>query len=150
MAKCRVLRQPSPCTPACRGNGSKLTAAWLGLEVEQMEIPYPDLERSLRTAGPALLRLPDGSFAAILDNGNLLAPDLSVKRLKSGILSAQLGPRYRGAIDSGSGRISRSKPQCRRGGVPARARPSCASGCAMRVSVPSGVCACRRAQAPGQ
>jgi ATP-binding cassette subfamily B protein len=76
--------------PGMQGKWIEATAAWLGLEVEETEIPYPDLERNLRTAGPALLRLPDGSFAAILDNGNLLAPDLSAKRLKSGILSAQL------------------------------------------------------------
>lgn len=73
-----------------QGQWIEATAAWLGLEVEPVEIPYPDLERNLRAAGPALLRLPDGSFAAVLENGNLLAPDLSAKRLKPGILAAQL------------------------------------------------------------
>ena len=72
-----------------QGQWIEATAAWLGLEVEPMEISYPDLERNLR-AGPALMKLSDGSFAAVLVNGRLLSPDLSMKHLKPGILATQL------------------------------------------------------------
>jgi ATP-binding cassette subfamily B protein len=73
-----------------QGQWIEATAAWLGLEVEPVEIPYPDLERNLRAAGPALVRLSNGSFAAILGKGNLLAPDLSVQRLQPAVLASQL------------------------------------------------------------
>jgi ATP-binding cassette subfamily B protein len=65
------------------------TAAWLDLEAEPVETPYPEAERLVRAAGPALLHLPDQGeprFVAILGGRRrtvaVLGPDLVVHRLR--------------------------------------------------------------------
>src|SRR5262245_54903411 len=42
------------------------SAAWLGLEAEPVETPYPEVGRLVATAGPALLRLPSPAGARFL------------------------------------------------------------------------------------
>jgi ATP-binding cassette subfamily B protein len=73
-----------------QGQWIEAAAAWMGFECEPLAISYGDLELKLRTAGPALLRLPDRSFIALLDGCRVLAPDLSVHRVKPRALGALL------------------------------------------------------------
>lgn len=70
-------------------------AAWLGVAAEAMEVPYAEVERLIRGAGPALLRLPGRekvSFLALLGvkrrRALLLGPDLAVHRLPVAVLCA--------------------------------------------------------------
>src|SRR5215469_854107 len=65
-----------------QGRWIEAVSACVGLESEPLEIAYGDLERKLKTVGPALFRLPDQTFVALLQNGRVLAPDLSVRRVK--------------------------------------------------------------------
>jgi ATP-binding cassette subfamily B protein len=65
-------------------------AAWLGLESELVYPAYGDVEQRLCAAAPALFRLHDGSFIAVLDGRHVLAPDLSVHRVKLKAVAALL------------------------------------------------------------
>jgi len=72
-------------------------AAWLGVEAESSETSYAQLESHLRTAGPALIRLPgqgNPRFIALLTANHrglsLIAPDLTVHRIASDVLQAAL------------------------------------------------------------
>jgi len=40
------------------------------------------MKDALRSAGPALLRLPDGCFLALLGGSAALGPDLSIRRVR--------------------------------------------------------------------
>lgn len=64
-------------------------AGQMRLEVEPAQAPYAEAERLVRTAGPALLRLPGGDdarFLALLAGGrravSLLGPDRAVHRVR--------------------------------------------------------------------
>ena len=65
-------------------------AASMGFESEPLALFYGDLAPTLRSVGPALLRLPDHSFIALLESGRVLAQDLSVHRVKAAALRALL------------------------------------------------------------
>ena len=78
------------CNTSAQGDWIQAAAACLGIEVEPVELSGAELERDLGSVGPALLRLADGSFAAVLENGALLGPDLSIKRLPRSVLAAEL------------------------------------------------------------
>jgi ATP-binding cassette subfamily B protein len=72
-------------------------AAWLGVEAESSETSYAQLEAHLRTAGPALIRLPgqgNPRFIALLTANHrglsLNAPDLTVHNIASDVLQAAL------------------------------------------------------------
>jgi ATP-binding cassette subfamily B protein len=80
-------------------------AQWLGLEAEPVQVEYVDLERFLRRAAPAILRLPAGDptggdpprYLVLLSSGRrleLLTPDQRRHRLPieqvRGALAAQL------------------------------------------------------------
>jgi ATP-binding cassette subfamily B protein len=72
-------------------------AAWLGVEAESSETSYAQLEAHLRTAGPALIRLPgqgNPRFIALLTANHrglsLIAPDLTVHNIASDVLQAAL------------------------------------------------------------
>lgn len=80
----------APATVEVQGEWIEATAAWLGLEAEQVEFPYASLTQHLRIAGPALLRLPDGGFTVLLESGHLLGPDLAVKRMGPAALASAL------------------------------------------------------------
>jgi len=69
--------------------GAERIAPWieamadtLGLEAERADISYAGLDDALQSAGPALLRLPDGSFLALLGGSALLCTDLSIRRVR--------------------------------------------------------------------
>ena len=69
------------------GQWLDIAAAQLGLEVETVESSYTEVEQMVRSAGPALLRLPgDGepAFLVLLKGGwwrmSIIAPDLSICR----------------------------------------------------------------------
>ncbi len=66
------------------------SAAAFGLDAEPEEIRYATVDRLLRSASPALLRLSDGSLLALLAPGNILAPDFSVHRFGPATLRAEL------------------------------------------------------------
>lgn len=72
-------------------------AAWLGVEAEASETSYAQLESYLRTAGPALLRLPgqeNPRFIALLAANHrglsLIAPDLTVHNVASEVVRTAL------------------------------------------------------------
>jgi ATP-binding cassette, subfamily B, bacterial len=74
---------------AALGAWVETAAAWLGLEAEPVEAPYAEVERLVRTAGPAMLRLPSAGaprFLALLGKSRravaVLGPDLAVHRLR--------------------------------------------------------------------
>lgn len=70
------------------GDWIEAAAAWMGFEVEPVELRFGDVERRIQTAAPALLRLPgdgEGGFLALLGGSPrsvlVLGPDLAVHRL---------------------------------------------------------------------
>ncbi|MEJ2555881.1 MAG: hypothetical protein P8186_06595 [Anaerolineae bacterium] len=79
------------------GHWVELTAGWLGFEAEPVQVPYPEVAKLVRRAGPALLRLPGGEnprFLAILGSGRrmvpVLGPDLGRHRLSVETIRAAL------------------------------------------------------------
>jgi ATP-binding cassette subfamily B protein len=79
------------------GRWIEAASAWLSLEAEPVEMPYAEVERQLRGAGPALLRLPEAAEARFLAliGGNrrwleVLTPDLERIRLPPKMVRAAL------------------------------------------------------------
>jgi hypothetical protein len=79
------------------GRWIEATAGVLGLEAERVEVPYAEVERLVRSAGPALLRLPGGDephFLALLGGRrrgvSILGPDRTVHRLQPEVICAAL------------------------------------------------------------
>ena len=79
------------------GRWIEATAGGLGLEAERVEVPYAEVEWLVRSAGPALLRLPDGDephFLALLGGRwrvvSILGPDRTVHRLQPEVICAAL------------------------------------------------------------
>lgn len=79
------------------GHWVELTAGWLGFEAEPVQVPYPEVAKLVRRAGPALLHLPGGEnprFLAILGSGRrkvpVLGPDLRRRRLSVETMRAAL------------------------------------------------------------
>ncbi len=78
------------------GQWLEASAGLLGLEVEQVESPYAEVERFIRDAGPAILRIPgevEPRFLALLSGRrkvSVLTPDLAVHRLKPEVIRAAL------------------------------------------------------------
>jgi ATP-binding cassette, subfamily B, bacterial len=56
------------------------TATMLGFEAESFEMTCGELEQQFRSAGPALLEMPDQGFFTLLENGFVLGPDYKVRR----------------------------------------------------------------------
>src|SRR5262249_6189424 len=72
-------------------------ATWLGIEAEPVEVPYAEVESLVRSAGPALLRLPGlekPGFLALLGyqgrRALLVGPDLAVHRIALTVLCTAL------------------------------------------------------------
>jgi ATP-binding cassette subfamily B protein len=72
------------------GQWIEAAGRWMGLEIERLDLPTRDVERRLRTCGPALLRATDGTFVALLESGRVLAPELEVHRVKPRALASRL------------------------------------------------------------
>jgi ABC-type multidrug transport system fused ATPase/permease subunit len=79
------------------GSWIEATASVLGLEAERVEVPYAEVERLVRSAGPALLSLPSGDgphFLALLGGRrrvvSVLGPDRIVHRLQPEVIYAAL------------------------------------------------------------
>ena len=79
------------------GRWIEATAGVLGLEAERVEVPYAEVEWLVRSAGPALLRLPGGDephFLALLGGRrrvvSILGPDRTVHRLQPEVICAAL------------------------------------------------------------
>ena len=79
------------------GRWIEATAGRLGFEAERVEVSYAEVERLVRSAGPALLRLPDGDephFLALLGGRwrlvSILGPDHTVHRLQPEVICAAL------------------------------------------------------------
>lgn len=72
---------PGTLSPELYTQWIEAASGWLGLETEAVELLYGDLDRHIRTAGPALFALPNRTFAVLLEDGRLLAPDLSTHRI---------------------------------------------------------------------
>ncbi len=71
---------------AALGEWIELTADRIGIEAEPVRVPYPAVERFLQHAAPAIIRLSESRFLAVL-RGNkrsagLLAPDGRVHTIK--------------------------------------------------------------------
>ena len=100
LARRSALRPKSvelPLPPANLADDPRQLGLWiesaassLGVEAEPCEIRYADVERRLTLAAPALLRCSDGRLLALLDAGTLLAPDLSLRRLGTEAVRAEL------------------------------------------------------------
>jgi ATP-binding cassette subfamily B protein len=99
----RAVEPPSPAAgllwygDETLGRWLQAAAGHLGLEAEPLEISYGEVERRLRQAGPALLRLPvDGEpcFLALLGGGrraaSLLGPDLVTHQMRRAAVCAAL------------------------------------------------------------
>jgi ATP-binding cassette subfamily B protein len=110
------------------GRWIEAAAAWLGLEAEPVEMPYAEVERQIRGAGPALLRLPEGTearFLALVGGKHhrleLLTPDLERIRLAPEMVRAALCRDIEGQnadvverMLSGTGVRGRRREQARR------------------------------------
>lgn len=75
-------------SPERLGDWLEAVAAWQGVEAEQVEVPYPEIEALVRRAAPALLRLPGlekPGFLALLRCQRrrvmLVGPDMQVQRV---------------------------------------------------------------------
>ena len=111
----RELAPPPPgLDPAETGEWLEAAAQWLGLEAEPVQVEYVDLERFLRRAAPAILRLPGAGgeheetrYLVVIASGRrleLLTPDQRRHRLPVGrvrdALGAQLEEPLAGQIDA--------------------------------------------------
>jgi ATP-binding cassette subfamily B protein len=92
----KPMRVPSAPEGLERG-GAERMALWmeavgevLGLEVERIDISYAGLDDAIRSAGPALLRLADGSVLALLNGSAALGPDLSIRRVRPKVIRESL------------------------------------------------------------
>ena len=56
------------------------TATMFGFEAESFEMTCGELGQEFRSAGPALLEMPDQGFFTLLENGFVLGPDHKVRR----------------------------------------------------------------------
>ena len=79
------------------GRWIEATAGSLGLEAEPVDVPYAEVERLVRSAGPALLRLPGAGephFLALLSGRrrtvSILGPDLLLHRLRPDVICRAL------------------------------------------------------------
>ena len=79
------------------GRWVEATAAALGLEVEPVDVPYAEVERLVRSAGPALLRLPGADEPRVLAllcgrrrAVSVLGPDRVVHWLRPGAVCTAL------------------------------------------------------------
>jgi ATP-binding cassette subfamily B protein len=79
------------------GRWIEATAGALGVEAEPVEVPYAEVERLVRSAGPALLRLPgegEPRFLTLLGNRrqvvSVLGPDRTVHRRRPNVICAAL------------------------------------------------------------
>jgi ATP-binding cassette subfamily B protein len=109
---------------AALGAWIEAAAAWLGLEAEPVEAPYPEAERLVRVAGPALLRLPNQGelrFVVLLGGRRrtlaVLGPDLVVHRLRLQAVCAALGRGLEAPLTADIDRLLADA------GVPVRRRP---------------------------
>ena len=79
------------------GRWIEATAGSLGLEAEPVDVPYAEVERLVRSAGPALLRLPSAGeplFLALLSGRrravSILGPDRRLHRLRPDVICRAL------------------------------------------------------------
>src|SRR6267142_5124693 len=79
------------------GRWIEATAGSLGLEAEPVDVPYAEVERLVRSAGPALLRLPGAGephFLALLSGRrwavSILGPDRLLHRLRPDVICRAL------------------------------------------------------------
>src|SRR5437773_2364471 len=102
----RQVEAPTPPIILCANQSAALgewveaAANYLGFEAEPIEVPYAEIEKLVRGAGPALLRLPafhnqsESRFLALLSgNGSivaLLSPDLKIHRLRHEVVCEAL------------------------------------------------------------
>ena len=104
LARLRGWRLRSAAAPVCpaglqHGNSEALhvwleaAATWLGVAAELVEVPYAEVERLVRGAGPALMRLPGREkpgFLALLGSRRrhalLLGPDMVVHKVPAEVL----------------------------------------------------------------
>ncbi len=76
--------------PPQSGEWIESTASWFGLEAEACEMAYREIEEQLRTAAPALVKLPDRTFLVLIENGFVLGPDLKRRRLNPTMIRGAL------------------------------------------------------------
>ena len=99
----RSVELPHPPPGLAQDSGEALRrwieamAGALGLEAEPVEVPYTEVERLVRSAGPALLRIPgvgEPHFLALLGGRrrvvSILGPDRTVYRLRLKVVCAAL------------------------------------------------------------
>lgn len=99
----RAVEIPTPPEPLEQESGEAIgrwieaTAGWLGLEADPVESPYAEVDRLVRRAGTALLRLPGRyahRFLALLGSRRrrveVLGPDLAVHRIRPEVICAAL------------------------------------------------------------
>ena len=118
------------------------TAAALDIEIEPATLPYSSLDRSLRSAAPALLRAGSG-FIALAGRGRLLTPQNTLLRVSPDTLAAAIaGPLDRRSLAKRT-RFSIERPS-RPGNALASARRSSKSASPPARSEAAGSCACNR------
>ncbi|HEY4590544.1 MAG TPA: ABC transporter ATP-binding protein, partial [Thermoanaerobaculia bacterium] len=101
-----------PAGPDAAGPWIETAAARMGLEAEEVEVPYSEAEELIGRAAPALLRLPAArGFLAVLRSGRrravLLGPDhqphrvsaAAVRDLLCGELDGRVGPEVDGLLE---------------------------------------------------
>ena len=76
---------------AMLGRWIEAVAACLGVEAELSEIPYADATPRLRTAGPALVWLPERGFLALIDERHVAGPDFVVCRTSLDEIRREVG-----------------------------------------------------------
>jgi ATP-binding cassette subfamily B protein len=88
-----VPARNSPETKNWDADWLESAALSLGFEAQPVETPYADLEDSLRSMGPALLRVPakgGEGFLAILPNCKIITPDLRKIRIAPSAIRSAL------------------------------------------------------------
>jgi ATP-binding cassette subfamily B protein len=106
------------------GQWIEAAASWLGLEAEPVETPYAEVEPLIRTAGPALVRLPDRDEARFLvllrgrrRGAVLLSPELEAVAVDPEAVRAALCGQQELPLAKG---VEQSLAEA---GVPARRQP---------------------------
>src|SRR5216684_9117369 len=99
----RAIETPAPPEhfstdiPSAQTRWLETAAAALGLEVEAVDAPYGEVDRLVRGAAPALLRITRGGVPCVLalgavrrDTAVLVAPDLTERRVRIGTIRQEL------------------------------------------------------------
>jgi hypothetical protein len=162
LARLRGWRLRSVEAPVCpaglqQGNPEVLhvwleaVATWFGVAAEPVEVPYAEVESLVRSAGPALIRLPGREkpgFLALLGSQRrrvmLLGPDLVVHRVSMAVLCTACRHDVEAPLEAEVGHVLDTVGVPTGGTGNRHVTPCWANGSVGHVLRTAGSCVCQR------